>query len=155
MKSRFRFLFFVMLFSALAADAQAQRLPLDKTIFRNNVRDSAWFLEDSTRKNQPEFFILSFARDTLVVAYINLLEGGGSNYSKYDCTYRANFMEVKARKWQPFDDSVKVSDMPPKLYLYAYRKSPAELMVLFSSGQKKMDDALLQEKDWQLFKMVK
>lgn len=161
MKTPVRLVMFLLLFiSGLRLDAQTTRLPLDKTIFKNEIRERGWSLEDTTKKKSlAEFLILSFARDTLAVAYFNLLEGAAGSYSRYDCAYNNNFMEVKALNWQPIDDfsddSVKVSDMPPMQYLYAYRKSKTELAVLFSRSRKKMNDALLREKDWLVFTMVK
>src|SRR5690606_26997152 len=89
---------FIIILTCKASYGQADRLTLNQRIFDNQVNNKLWTVDDSTKQDPNEMFVVGFVNDTISLGYIDWIKGLNGVYGKYSGTFKNNIVEIKPEK---------------------------------------------------------
>ncbi len=148
--------FFILLFGLLVFEhiySQSTKIKLDENVFRKSIANSAWSLEDKTKKKAEEMFLMSFKQNILSITYIDWIEGMYGSNTKYKLEFQDNIMEITPISWKSIKGSTKKKEMKLPFVIYCYLRSIDKLVILFTDKKNELFPKLLEEKEW--FELVK
>ena len=146
----------ILLFSLLIFGhiySQSTKINLDANVFRKSIANSAWSLEDKTKKKAEEIFLMSFKQNVLSIAYVDWIEGMYGSNTKYKLAFKDSIMEIIPISWILTKGSTKKKDKKPPFVIYCYLRSIDKLVVLFKDKKNELAQKLLEDKEW--FELVK
>jgi hypothetical protein len=136
-------------------NGQSERIKLDFKIFESKIKNQAWSLEDSNKKDSSEMFVMNFLNDTISLAYVDWMEGLTGIYGKYSAKFQNNFVELKPKKWFSSIGPIDNYKRPKPFYIYCYLKNDSTLLVLFAKQKIEMGEKLIVSGDWYELELIK
>ncbi|MEO6305893.1 MAG: hypothetical protein ABIP51_22290 [Bacteroidia bacterium] len=128
--------------------SQRTKINLDKTVFIKSIANSAWSLEDKTKKKDEEMFIMSFKDNILSIAYVDWIEGIYGSNTKYKLLFKDSIMEITPTSWKTTKGSSKKKDKKPPFVIYCYLQSTEKIVVLFKDERSEHFTKLLGDNEW-------
>jgi hypothetical protein len=142
---------FILLFSLLVFGhiySQRIKINLDANVFRKSIANTAWSLEDKTKKQAEEIFLMSFKQNILSIAYVDWIEGMYGSDTKYKLAFKDSIMEITPISWKSTKGSSKKKEKNPPFVIYCYLRSFDKLVVLFKDKKIELSPKLLEDKEW-------
>lgn len=128
--------------------SQKTKINFDANTFKKSIANSAWLLEDTTKKTTEEIFVMSFKKNILSITYVNWIEGMYGSTTNYKLAFKDSIMEITPIAWKTTKGSNKTKDKKLPFIIYCYLQSSGKLVVLFKDKKAESSSKLLDDNKW-------